>query len=163
MKALSKDNLKKFKDYVEDINVCMFTTHTNNEELFARPMATADIDDDGNLYFFSDSSTDKHNEIKENSRVNLSYVDKDENTFVSVSGFAVPSDNKEKMKELWNPAYKAWYPDGLDTDGIELIVVRPETVNYWDGTSSRMVQLFKIAQAVVTGDQYDGGDHGVMR
>ena len=157
MEALSKDNLKKFKDYVEDINVCMFTTHTNDEDLFARPMATADIDEDGNLYFFSDTNTDKHHEIKENSKVNLSYVDKDANTFVSVSGFAVPSDNKEKMKELWNPAYKAWYPDGLDTEGIELIIVRPETVNYWDGSSSSMVQLFKIAQAVVTGEQYDGG------
>lgn len=163
MKALSKESLKQFKDYIDDINVCMFTTHTANEELYARPMATADVDEDGNLYFFSDIDTDKHDEIQQNRKVNLSYVDKDENAYLSVSGFAVPSNNQEKMKELWNPIYKAWYPKGLDTPGMELIVVRPETVNYWDGSSSRMVQLFKIAQAVVTGDEYDDGDHGVMR
>ena len=64
------------------------------------------------------------------------------------------------MEELWNPILKAWFPDGLETPDLCLLKVNVEEAEYWDSSSSTLVQIAGFVKAMVTGQQADGGDHG---
>jgi len=41
-----------------------------------------------------------------------------------------------------------------------LIKVTPNEVNYWDTNSNKMVVLFNMIKAIVTGKEYAEGEHG---
>jgi general stress protein 26 len=77
-----------------------------------------------------------------------------------IHGSATLSDDKAKMKELWSAILKAWFPLGLEDPEIVLIKVIPNEVNYWDSSSSKMVELFNMLKAIVTGEEYSEGEHG---
>ena len=67
---LSKtEAIKKFRELVHDVNVCMFTTIDDQGGLFSRPMSTAQIDEDGNAWFFTNEFSEKIQEISKNNTV----------------------------------------------------------------------------------------------
>ena len=52
---------KKLKELVEDIDICLFCTDLqNNDGLTARPMSSQKVDEEGNIWFFSDKNSDKN-------------------------------------------------------------------------------------------------------
>ncbi len=159
----NKPQLTKVQELILSVKVGMLVTQApDGEALFARPMQTQQMDEDGCLWFFSNENTGKDYEIKKDSLVNISYADSNYSNFVSVSGKADVVKDKAKMEELWSPIMKAWYPHGLETPGISLLKVDIESAAYWDGSASTMVEVFKIAKAIVTGQQYEG-EHGKVK
>lgn len=161
---LNKPQLNKVQDVIAAIKVGMLVTQSAQcHALYARPMQTQQMDEDGCLWFFSSTETDKDYEIENDATVNISYADTNKSSYASISGQATTVHNKAKMEELWSPIMKAWYPDGLETLGISLLKITIDEAAYWDTTSNRMVELFKIAKAIVTGDTYEGGEHGKIK
>lgn len=157
---LNKPQLQKIQDDILAIKVGMLVTKSIvGENLYARPMQTQEMDADGCLWFFSSKHTDKDHEIKHGAEVNIAYADSNQSSYVSVSGKAHIVEDRDKMEELWSPIMKAWYPDGVDTPGITLLKVEIDSAAYWDSTANKMVELFKIAKAIATGDTYSGGKH----
>lgn len=155
---------KKFKDLVTDIKFCMMVTRTNpDQQLRGRPMTTASIDDDGALWFFTNEYSGKVDEVSENNEVFLSYASPSDNSYLCVNGTAEPVDDRNKMKELWKPAYKAWFSDGLDDPKLFLLKVKPSEAEYWDSTNSKIVMAIGFIKSVVTGKEYDGGEHGRIK
>ena len=122
---MSQDNRKKLQSLIKDIGFAMMTTTMSDGMLRSRPMASR-LDDeefDGTRWFFTHDQEPKVHEILENPQVNLAYADPSKNDYVSVSGEATLVKDKAKAKELWNPFYKAWFPDGLDDPHLGLIRV----------------------------------------
>jgi general stress protein 26 len=83
--------------------------------------------------------------------VNVAYADPDADSYVSVSGVAEVVDNAAKKKQLWNKMNEAWFTQGVDDPDLALIQVRITHANYWDVKSSKVVQLFTMLKAAVTG------------
>jgi len=79
-----------------------------------------------------------------------------------INGTADLVNDKARMKELWSAVMKAWFPLGLDDPDMTLIKVTPEEVNYWDSNSSKMIVLFNMLKAIVTGKEYAEGEHGTI-
>ena len=77
-----------------------------------------------------------------------------------MTGRARVVDDAAKAKELWNPALKAWFTEGLDDPKLALIEVRIESAGYWDAPDNRFVRLAGILKAAVTGEEYDSGEVG---
>nr|MBA2736564.1 pyridoxamine 5'-phosphate oxidase family protein [Pyrinomonadaceae bacterium] len=127
--------------------------------LRSRPMQTQEFDFDGDLWFFTSSKTHKTDEIEKDRRVNVSYAAPDSNTYVSVSGTAEIEKDRAKIEELWNPIYKAWFPEGLEDPNLILLKVTVEQAEYWDSPSSTIVQIAGFVKALVTGERADGGEH----
>ena len=127
----------------------------------SRPMATQKIDDefDGRLWFFTRKDTNKVHAIEHDQHVNLAYSEPDKQRYISVSGRARIVENKEKMKELWNPILKAWFPDGLEDPQISLISVSIDSAEVWDAPPSKMVQMVGFVKSIVTGKPYDHNHH----
>ena len=82
--------------------------------LRSRPMATQDVEFEGTLWFFTSAGSAKMSEIRQYPQVSVSYASADDHRYVSLSGRASLIQDAEKMKELWSPVYRAWFPQGLD-------------------------------------------------
>lgn len=152
--AHEKSDVEKIRDLIKGIRVAMLTTVEEDGSLRSRPMATQKEEFDGELWFFTSDETSKVGEIRKDRRVNLSYADPDDNRYVSLSGTARVVRDKEKARELWNPALKAWFPQGVDEPDLVLLDVRVEKAEYWDSPSSKMVQLAGFVKAIATGHRY---------
>lgn len=148
-------------EMVSDARICMFLTNEkDNQHPTGRPMAINQIDENGCIWFFSKESTHKIDEIEENNLVSLAIINESKNTYLMINGTCGLVHNKEKMKELWNPLMKAWFPEGLEDPDMVMIKVTPHEANYWDSSSSQIVQLFYMVKALVTGKESNPGTAG---
>ena len=75
----------------------------------------------------------------------------------------MPIEDRQKMKELWTPMLKAWFPQGLDEPGIVLLKIKPSEARYWDVDAAKLVILFSMVKAAVTGEVNDMGEHGALK
>jgi general stress protein 26 len=159
----SDEAIKKIKELVKDITSCMFCTRVSEMPFRTRPMATTDVDDYGNLWFFSSASSDKNDEIENNDIVQLIYAKNSNSHFLTITGKAEIIKDKSKVEELWNPMVKAWFPEGKDDPDLSLIKIVPQDAYYWDTPHGKMVTLLKIAASAITGKKLEEGIHGNIK
>ncbi len=150
-----KNDIEKIRDLIKGISFAMLTTVDEDGSLRSRPMQTQETEFDGELWFFTGASSPKVGEVQRDQRVNLSYADPDDNRYVSLSGTATLVREREKMKELWKPVLKAWFPGGLEDPELALLRVKVEKAEYWDSPSSKMVQLAGFLKAIATGKRLE--------
>ncbi|NDK54467.1 pyridoxamine 5'-phosphate oxidase family protein [Pontibacter fetidus] len=153
------ENLQKLIDKIKDVDTCMMTTADDDGSLRSRPMRNMQIKDDGIIWFFTGYESAKSHELKNDSHVNLSYADPSNNLYVSVSGRASISRDKAKIDELWNPAMKAWFPEGKDDPNVGLIKVTIDKAEYWDSPNSAVVHLYGVVKAAITGEPAHPGEN----
>lgn len=146
------ENIKKLRDLIKDIRFAMLTTIEEDGTLRSRPMATQEFDFDGDLWFFTYGSAHKVEEVQHNQHVNISYAEPKDQKYVSVSGTAQLVRDRQKIEELWNPLFKAWFAEGLDEPDLALLKVSLDKAEYWDSPSSKVVRLVGFAKAVITGE-----------
>lgn len=156
---MQEQEMKKLFDLISDVKVCMMTTRDPEGYLRSRPMMTQTEYQGSDLWFFTHKKSAKIEEIAENGEVNLSYAEPSKQHYVSISGHASYVTDKIKMKELWNPAYRAWFPEGLDDPNISLMRVSIEKAEYWDSPSSLMVHLIGFTKAMLSGQRYHPGEN----
>ena len=108
-------------------------------------------------------SGDPVSEFQGDDQVNVAYANPSSDTYVSVSGVAHVVDDMAKKKALWNKAAEAWFKGGVDDPDLALVRVKIEHADYWDVKESKLVQLYKMAEAAVTGKQPKLGEHGHVR
>ena len=83
------DDLEKLREMIKDIDLCMLTTVDESDDLHSRPMSlNSDVDEEGNLWFFTSSNSHKASEIERTPNVNVSFIDSKQQHYVSISGMA---------------------------------------------------------------------------
>ncbi|HZJ52662.1 MAG TPA: pyridoxamine 5'-phosphate oxidase family protein [Myxococcaceae bacterium] len=153
-------DIEQVGDLIRGIRVAMLTTVDGDGELHSRPMATQDVDFDGTLWFFTAADSEKAAELEREARVNVSYADVDRSRYVSLSGSARLVRDRERIRELWKPFLKAWFPKGLDDPELALLEVAVTAGEYWDAPASRLVRLAGLVKGALTGTGMPGGEHG---
>ena len=151
---------------VKDIKFAMFTTRHGDGHLHSRPMTTQNrsLDADESLWFFMSKKGDPVDELKADPIVNLVYADPSADTYVSVSGTAAMIEDTAKKEQLWSKLAAAWFPGGPTDPDLALVQVRIVNAHYWDVKESKLVQLYEMAKAAVTGKPpVDLGEHGEVR
>lgn len=151
--------VKKLDSLIKDIKVAMLTTVDSHGHLRSRPMVTQDRPFDGTLSFFTKNHGQKIDEIKQEQQVNLSYASATKHDYVSVSGIATLSYDREEIKRLWSPVYKAWFPDGVDDPELALLKVKVVHAEYWDSPSGAVSMISGFVKSMISGDNYTPGDH----
>lgn len=154
-----EEAIQKLNELIEEIDIAMLTTVEEDGTLRSRPMVTQRSKFDGDLWFFTAVSSSKVAEVMHDRHVNLSYADPKSQNYVSISGRASLVQDRKKMEELWNPAYKAWFPKGLEDPDLALLRVTAEQAEYWDSPSSAVVHAVGLVKAVVTGRRAQGGEN----
>lgn len=159
----TEKNITLLKEKIEDVRICMMTTLSLNNEFSSRPMATANVDEDGNIWFFTNEYTLKTTEISKDNMVSLIYSNPSSHTYMYVNGKAELIDDERKKESYFSAIDKAWFPGGSADPNLILIKVTPVVAEYWDSTSSKMVVAINMLKAIVTGEQYDEGHHDKLK
>ena len=122
--------LRKFKDLVEQINVCMFITNTAGDHEHTRPMATIEVEDDGTLWFYTDIRSIKVEEVHNQHTAHLTYAHPSKEAYMDVWGSAEVVNDRQQVVDKWSPIVKAWFPDGINDPNLGLLKVQPYEVYY---------------------------------
>ena len=152
-------NIEKLREMVKDIEFAMLTTAEANGTLRSRPMATQEIKEDGDIYFFTHATSPKVDEVQRDQHVNVSYANPEDHRYVSVSGMARLVRDRKKIEELWNPVLKAWFPDGLEDPDLALLKITVTQAEYWDSPSSTVADVLGFVKALATGQTYQPGEN----
>jgi general stress protein 26 len=154
--------VNKFKQLVKDVNVCMFTTISDNLDLFSRPMVTTDVDDEGNAWFFTNEFSEKVHEISRDNNVYLIYSNPNKNTYVYVKGVCTVVVDRSRIDKLWTPTLKAWFPEGPDDPKLCLLKVITDEAYYWNHSSSKMSLFFSQLKAIANKEKLESGEVGKL-
>jgi len=158
----SQEALDKLKELIESVNICMYCSMEHGSDMASRPMGTAKVDDNGSIWFFTTDHSGAAENAAHAEEVCLNYAHITKNTYLCVMGDPELVFDKGKMKELWSPILKTWFPQGLDTPDIALVKVTPRSAHYWDSDASRLRLLFSFIKAQVTGKRPEGGEQGEL-
>jgi general stress protein 26 len=146
---------------MSDIRIGMLTTRGEDGRLVSRPMAQQEVEFDGDLWFFAERDSRKVAQLTADPHVALTLTSS--TTWISVDGTATIVRDVAKARELWNAGVEAWLPQGPEDPSVVLIHVTAETAEYWDTPGGRIAAVLSFAKATLTGDRYEGGDHGTVR
>ncbi len=155
--AQSSADLDHVAELIEDIAIAMLTTVEADGALASRPMAALEMDANGAIWFFTDVRSSKVEHLRV---ANLSFTDMDDGTYVSLSGRGEIDTDRARIKQLWTPMAKPWFPDGPDSPNLALLKFVPDAADYWDAPNSKMVRAFSTLVSVVAGKPIGMGDHG---
>src|SRR5512145_1013808 len=110
--------LRELWGLIKDVRIAMLTTVGTDGRLHSRPMATQQVEPEDVLWFFSAKDSHKVAELTEKQHVELTYAAPERDLYVSASGRAQVVDDRARMRDLWNPAVQAWFPDGPDDPNL---------------------------------------------
>lgn len=157
MTQSNDDGVAKVAELAKDIRFAMLTTIDAAGEFISRPMATQEVEFDGDLWFFAERTSRKVSHISANPHVSTTLTSTDK--WVSISGQAEVITDVAKAKELWNPGVEAWMPQGPEDPSVVLIKVNGDSAEYWDNPGGRVATAISFAKAKLTGKPYDGGEN----
>ena len=154
------DKLHQLYELIDDIEIALMTTRRSDGSLVSRPMATQARKNGTDLWFVTNVETAKVDELETDPHVNLAYYKNGTYEFVSVSGTARLSRDRERIRELYSPDWRAWFGDeggerngGPDDPRIVLVLVEAHSATYLKALHGKAVTLFNVAKGVVTGER----------
>ena len=160
---LHEQAIDKLKKLATEIDICLFCSGNGlDEDPGCRPMSTAAVDQEGNIWFLSDKDSQKNRDIALDPRVKLYYSHPGKSSFLVVSGDAEIVFDKALIDQFWNPLDKVWFKEGKDDPAISLIKVKPDSARFWDTKGNRMVNFLKMVASAATGRTLVEGEEGSL-
>lgn len=153
--------IERIGELIKDIRIAMLTTITPEGRLHSRPMATQNTPFNGEVVFLTREDSGKVDEVEADAQVNLCYTDA-KSSFITLSGRATLSNDRALVAALWNPMYKAWFPEGESDPQIRVLRVNVEQAEYWDAPASALVRRVQVLARAATGGKTTVGDHAKL-
>ena len=160
-----KSELEKFYALVEEIEIAMMTTRRPDGHLEARAMANQKKAAGADLWFVTSEGTGKLRDLESDPHVNLSYFKNGTMEWISVSGIAKLSRDRQKIRELYASDWKAWFPNEgdprhgtPDDPRFVLIGVDVHAAVFLEVTKPQPVVLYEIAKGWLTGANPEIGE-----
>ena len=152
-------------EMIDDIGTCMLTTRRADGMLVSRPMQVQLRTEEGELWFVTDEDAAKLDELDVDAHVNAAFFDAGSREWISMSGLARASRDREQIHTLHRPDWRAWFPDeggqrdgGPDDPRMVLIHVRPLSIAYLKYDTPKPIAMFRMAKAIATGTTPDLGE-----
>lgn len=166
-----KDELAKLYEHIDDIEIAMMTTRRQDGHLQSRAMATQKRAEGADLWFVTSDGTQKLRDLAADPHVNLSYYKDRTREWVSVSGIATITRDRQKIHELYAPDWKMWFPDEgdprhgtKDDPRLVLIGVDVHAAVFLEVNKPQPVVLYELIKGWVTGTEPDIGEmHRVQK
>lgn len=152
MTQTTTNSIQHLRAKIEDIRFGMMTTLKNDNSLSSRPMTQQSLDDNGTLWFFTSDDSQVAGDITRHAKINVSFANPSSNTYVTTSGDASLIKDREKAMQLWNPMVAMWFSLGVDDPHLSLIKFTIHEAEYWDSDTNKMMHLFAMAKAAITGE-----------
>ena len=158
LKKSTTPDMRVIGEIIDSATICMLTTRNHAGGLCSRPMYTQEADENGNLWFFTSTSSHLVSEIRNNHDVQITYSSGKEK-FISASAKAFEVFDRARMQELWSPLMNAWFPEEIDTPELVLLRLELQDVEYWVTPSSPVTKVAGFFKAMVSDQPYKPGHH----
>ena len=153
-------------ELVDGVETAMVTTRRPDGSLVSRAMQTQRRTAGTDLWFMTNIESEKFEELAIDPHVNVSYYRDRSREWVSVSGHAILSQDRELIEALYKPDWKAWLGDTGDgrRDGgprdprIVLILVETDSVVYSKNDRPMPLALFEVVKGMITGEPPNAAD-----
>ena len=159
-----KTELGTLYELIEQIETAMMTTRRPDGHLESRPMANQKSAAGADLWFVTSEGTAKIRDLESDPHINLAYYKDRTREWISVSGIATVSRDRQKLRELYAADWKIWFPDQGDSrhgtpddPRMVLIGVDVEFAVFLEVNKSRPVVLFEMAKGWATGEMPEIG------
>jgi general stress protein 26 len=162
MQRYVPQSIRQLRKLLKGVTIGMLTTQTLGGESHTRPMLVHDVDESGWLWFVTDRHSRKAWELSQNPYATIAFQSKKGDRYVSVQGTAVVVRDDVKLKELWNPSLRSWFPRGRRDPEIVLVAMRVTRAEYWLVPRTRLVRVMGMVKALATGKRHEAGKHGVL-
>jgi general stress protein 26 len=160
-----KTELETFYDLIDDIKVAMMTTRRPDGHLESRAMANQKRADGADLWFVTAEGSGKLRDIAHDPHVNLAYYKSGSYEWVSASGLAHISNDRAKIRELYEPDWKGWFGEEgdsrhgtADDPRIVLIGIDVHAAVFLEVNKPKPVVLFELAKGWLTGERIEAGE-----
>jgi general stress protein 26 len=135
---------------VNDFDVAMLVTYTANE-IRARPMAIARLDDGIGAYLVTNINSLKIDEIRVNPNAVLTF--QSAKKFASVHVKLTVVSDRQLVEKMWKEVWKVWFPDGKSDPNIALLKFAAHEGEYWDNAGLQGLKyVYDAAKAYVAGE-----------
>lgn len=165
-----KNELDAFYELIEDIDTAMMITRRADGHLRSRAMANQRQADGADLWFVTADNTAKLTDIAGDPHVNLSYYRDSNREWVSVSGTAAISRDRETIRELYAPDWKVWFPEEGDSrhgtpddPRMVLIGVTVHAAEFLEVNKPRPMLLFELVKGWVTDEEPELGEMHALK
>jgi general stress protein 26 len=151
------DKKQKLVEILKKVDTVMLVSDATNGTMHGRPMAIADVEPNGDLWFVTSRASEKTRELKADARALVTA--QGSSLYASVSGRIDVVDDRRKVNELWKEMWKVWFPKGKEDPDIVLLHLRPDTGEYWDNAGTEGIRyLFEAAKALLSGEKAQPND-----
>lgn len=155
--------LAKIRELAESAKSCFFVSNIKTGvPASVRPMSAQKIDDEGNFWFLSANDSHKNDELTKDPFVHLLFQGSGYSDFLNLYGIATITEDKEKIKELWEPILKVWFTEGIDDPRISVIKVEPTEGYYWDNKHGNAIAFVKRLAGAAIGKTIDDSVEGKL-
>lgn len=145
-----QDQKRHFHELLVGFDNAMLVTRSTAGELRARPMAIAQVEADNDLWFVTGMDSGKIDEIAGDAHVCVTFQSGSQ--FASLSGRASVVRDAKKIDQLWNEAWKVWFPEGKSDPSLVLLRVEGQEGEYWDRSGVRGLKyLFQAGKGYLQG------------
>jgi general stress protein 26 len=160
-----KDELRRLYELIEDLDTAMFTTRQADGHLRSRAMANQKPASGADLWFVASESSRKLADLSYDPHVNLAYYRDSDRSWISVSGTARATTDRQKVRELYAPDWKVWFPEQgdprhgtADDPRVVLIAVTVHGAVYLDVNKPRPVLLYEFVKGWITETEPEFGE-----
>jgi len=151
----------RIKEIADDAKTCFFTTGSSQgDSRGVRPMSVLKADEDGSLWFLSAIDSHKNAELRADPSVRLYFQRSTHAGFMELDGIGTISQDKARIKELWDFTLKTWFTEGEDDPRITVIHVVPRAGYYWDNKHGQAVAGAKMLVGAAIGKTLDDSIEG---
>lgn len=147
--------LAELKKLLDGFDAAMMTTIDTDGHLVARPMATQKKEvPDADVWFVGMLDSDQVKRLQLDPRVNIAYFhEKGDRSYASLAGKAHLSNDRERIRSLWDESWRPWAPDGPDDGNLCLILVEAIHGQFWKPEGGKLATMFHYAKAYLTGTE----------
>ena len=138
---MKRDVTRKVLEALDGFEAAMLVTHTQDDDLRARPMALAQHREPERvaLAFVSPKQAPKISEIQNDAHVNVCL--QREGRFISFSGRVRLVDDADRLDAVWSDDLARYLPGGARREDLTLLEVVPEQGELWDGWGSERLRF----------------------
>jgi general stress protein 26 len=167
---MADDAARRLHELIREIKTALLVTRRPDGHLVSRPMAVQEKSAPGaDFWFVALKGSDKLDEVGHDPHVNLAFYKDRTREWVSVAGTAFVSDDRDTIRALYMPDWKAWFSDGGDPrhgtpedPRMVLIGVRALSAHFMTVDKPQPVVLFEVAKGMITGTAPDIGEEHAL-
>jgi general stress protein 26 len=159
------DAIAKVRKLLPNFRAAFFATGLSRRtHPHARPLALQGDPSvfGGTLWFFADHRSPKIHELSADPTVSLFFQNDGDSCYMQLDGSAAVVQDRPKMRELYTPTLKTWFPDGLDDPNLTLIRFDAVAGSYWESPGGLLQAMTAYAESVVTGSPEKSGRSGTL-